>query len=48
MTPLSMSPEEMRLLGHRVVDAMVEHYATVSQKPAIRRGSSLGTGAFLA
>ena len=31
---IELSPEEMRALGHRVVDLMVEHYAGLADQPA--------------
>jgi aromatic-L-amino-acid/L-tryptophan decarboxylase len=37
MNPLSLTPEAMRAFGYQVVDAIVDHFATVSEKPAIRR-----------
>ena len=35
---LSLPPEEMRRLGYRVVDRIVEHYETVGDLPPIRVG----------
>jgi predicted lactoylglutathione lyase len=30
---LQLSPEEMRALGHRVIDILVEHFETLRDKP---------------
>jgi len=35
---LELSPEEMRALGYRVVDAIVEHFTTLRDKPPSRCG----------
>ena len=35
--PLSLSREEMRRAGYRVVDVIVEHFMSRAQKPAIRK-----------
>jgi len=35
--PLSLSPEEMRSLGYRVIDMLVEHFATLSEKRVTRK-----------
>ena len=34
---LTLSPEEMRALGYRVVDILVEHFETLPQKPVTRK-----------
>lgn len=36
---LDLSREEMRILGYRVVDALVEHFDALPQKPATRMSS---------
>lgn len=35
-TPLSLSREEMRELGYRMVDMLVDHYDRVSEEPVVR------------
>ncbi len=37
---LSLPPEEMRRLGYEVVDRIVEHFATVGEKPPLRVGDA--------
>jgi aromatic-L-amino-acid/L-tryptophan decarboxylase len=37
---LSLPPEEMRRLGYRVVDRIVEHYETVGERPPITVGDA--------
>src|ERR671914_2447801 len=37
---LSLPPEEMRRLGYRVVDRIVEHFETVGDEPPIRVGDA--------
>jgi len=37
---LSLPPEEMRRLGYRVVDRIVEHFASVGELPPIRVGDA--------
>ena len=36
--PLTLPPDELRALGHRVVDALVEHWETVGDGPPIVTG----------
>jgi aromatic-L-amino-acid decarboxylase len=38
--PLSLSPEEMRRLGHRVVDRIVDHLEGLREQPPIRVGDA--------
>lgn len=35
---LELSPEEMRTLGYRVIDVLVEHFTTLRDKPVTRKG----------
>ncbi len=37
---LSLPPEEMRRLGYRVVDRIVEHYETVGERPPVTVGDA--------
>ena len=39
-TPLAMSPEEFRRLGHELVDRVAEHLATMRERPVTRATSS--------
>lgn len=36
---LELSPEEMRAVGYRVIDMLVEHFATLPEKPVTRKAS---------
>lgn len=36
---MELSPEEMRAMGHRVVDLMVEHFATLADQPVAATAS---------
>jgi glutamate/tyrosine decarboxylase-like PLP-dependent enzyme len=36
---LELSPDEMRQLGYRVVDLLVEHFVSLSEKPVVRKAS---------
>jgi aromatic-L-amino-acid decarboxylase len=38
--PLTLEPEELRRLGHRVVDALVEHWERVGDLPPVRTGDA--------
>jgi glutamate/tyrosine decarboxylase-like PLP-dependent enzyme len=38
--PLTLEPEELRRLGHRVIDAIVDHWETVGDCPPIRTGEA--------
>ena len=38
--PLTLEPEELRRLGHRVVDAIVDHWEGVGELPPIRTGDA--------
>jgi aromatic-L-amino-acid/L-tryptophan decarboxylase len=38
--PLSLPPDEMRRLGHQVVDRIVDHYEQVGDEPPIRVGDA--------
>ncbi|HEX2088183.1 MAG TPA: aminotransferase class I/II-fold pyridoxal phosphate-dependent enzyme [Solirubrobacteraceae bacterium] len=38
--PLTLEPEELRRLGHRVVDAIVEHWERIGELPPIRTGDA--------
>jgi glutamate/tyrosine decarboxylase-like PLP-dependent enzyme len=37
MLPLTLAPDEMRRIGYRVVDILVNHFVDVSEKPVTRR-----------
>jgi aromatic-L-amino-acid decarboxylase len=37
--PLSLPPDEMRRLGHRVVDLVVDHWTTIRDKPPVPTGA---------
>ena len=38
--PLTLEPEELRRLGHRVVDAIADHWERVGEEPPIRTGDA--------
>jgi aromatic-L-amino-acid/L-tryptophan decarboxylase len=38
--PLTLEPEELRRLGHRVVDAIVDHWERLDELPPIRAGDA--------
>ena len=38
LDPLGLDPAEMRLLGHWVVDRVIEHFERLPQKPAVKTG----------
>jgi glutamate/tyrosine decarboxylase-like PLP-dependent enzyme len=39
LSPLTLSPDAMRELGHRVVDMVVEHFATLAERPVTGRAT---------
>ncbi len=43
MSDLTLSPDEMRALGYRVVDRVVEHLTTLGDQPAIQRSTRAET-----
>ncbi len=45
--PLTLSPDEMRALGYRVVDMLVEHLEALPNKPVTRKSSRATTEARL-
>ena len=46
--PLTLEPEELRRLGHRVVDAIVDHWERIGEQPPIRTGDAAELRARLA
>lgn len=38
-SPLQLSPEEMRALGHQVVDMLIDHFEHLPDKPVTRKAS---------
>src|SRR4051812_16362994 len=44
---LSLPPDELRALGHRVVDALVDHVETLPEQPPIRTGDAAALDAVL-
>ena len=38
--PLTLEPEALRRLGHRVVDAIVDHWERIGEQPPIRTGDA--------
>src|SRR3954452_3699132 len=39
-SPLELPPEEMRRLGYRVIDRIVEHWATLDEQPPVVVGEA--------
>lgn len=39
LSPLTLSPEEMRAMGYRVVDMLIEHFEQVREQPVTRKAS---------
>src|SRR3712207_4562230 len=37
--PLTLPPDELRRLGHRVVDAIVDHWERLPEEPPLRTGT---------
>ncbi len=44
---LSLTPEEMRSLGYKVIDMLVDHFESLPQKPVTRKSSPKDLGQLL-